>query len=198
MSEFWDSRYAMEEFVYGKEPNRELENFLKTIKPGKILFPAEGEGRNAVYAASLGWEVIAFDQSKEGKKKAELLAKEKNVSINYSIQRFEDMKYKEAEFDCVALIFTHLPPDLKKSSFAKLVNYLKPGGHLFLLGFSIEQLGKPSGGPKDLDMLFSINQLKEEFKSLEIHSGREFTSVLSEGEFHKGEASLIELIAIKR
>jgi SAM-dependent methyltransferase len=198
MKEFWDSRFAIDEYIYGKDPNHEFGIFLKSIKPGRILFPAEGEGRNAVYAASLGWEVVAFDQSIEGKKKAEQLANEKSVTINYTVHGFEDMKYKEAEFDCIALIFTHLPPDLKKTSFAKLVNYLKPGGYLFLLGFSKEQLGKPSGGPKDLDMLFSIDQLKEEFKSLEIHSGREFTSILNEGEFHKGEASLLELIAIKR
>jgi len=79
--EQWDSRYSEAEYVYGVEPNHYLRNFLEGRPPGKILFPAEGEGRNAVYAALLGWEVEAFDQSEKGREKALRLASRKNVQI---------------------------------------------------------------------------------------------------------------------
>lgn len=78
----WDKRYSSEEFAYGEEPNKYLKQQLDKLKVGTILFPAEGEGRNAVYAALLGWNVFAFDISKEGKKKALQLAKSNNVMIN--------------------------------------------------------------------------------------------------------------------
>tara|TARA_X000000950_G_scaffold260222_1_gene329392 strand:+ start:219 stop:527 length:309 start_codon:yes stop_codon:yes gene_type:complete len=85
MKEFWDARYAQETYVYGKEPNNYFKKTLNLLKPGKILLPAEGEGRNAVHAASLGWEVFAYDFSEFAYKKAMKLAREKEVSINYQI-----------------------------------------------------------------------------------------------------------------
>jgi len=75
-ADFWNERYAGDEFVYGREPNRFFEQEMKRLKPGKLLLPCEGEGRNAVWAARHGWEVSAFDQSSVGKQKAELLARE--------------------------------------------------------------------------------------------------------------------------
>jgi hypothetical protein len=66
--DFWDQRYSQSDFVYGKKPNEYLKAKLVDLKPGRILFPAEGEGRNAIFAAKLGWDVFAFDSSIEGKK----------------------------------------------------------------------------------------------------------------------------------
>lgn len=83
MKEFWDERYAVDEYVYGKEANLFLQSKLVGIEPGKALFPAEGEGRNAVFAATLGWDVTAFDISSSAKIKADKLAEEKDVSIDY-------------------------------------------------------------------------------------------------------------------
>jgi hypothetical protein len=78
MKEFWNERYSNKLFVYGKEPNVFFREELEKMPVGKILLPAEGEGRNAVFAALQGWEVFAFDNSEEGMKKALLLASEKN------------------------------------------------------------------------------------------------------------------------
>src|SRR5680860_1842183 len=85
MDDFWNERYGIEEYVYGTEPNQFYKELLKKLSPGKILFPAEGEGRNAVFAAQNGWDVTAFDSSTEGKKKAEKLAAAKGVSVKYII-----------------------------------------------------------------------------------------------------------------
>ena len=90
-AEFWDERYRSEQYVYGETPNKYLAGKLAGLKPGKILFPADGEGRNGVYAATLGWEVFAFDQSAEGKRKAEQLAAKKGVHINYAVATMPDV-----------------------------------------------------------------------------------------------------------
>jgi 2-polyprenyl-3-methyl-5-hydroxy-6-metoxy-1,4-benzoquinol methylase len=89
MSEFWNERYALKEYVYGTEPNVFFKTQITKLSPGKILFPAEGEGRNAVHAARLGWDVYAFDSSNEAKKKSELLAKKQSVKINYRVNDLE-------------------------------------------------------------------------------------------------------------
>ncbi|EMO25801.1 thiopurine S-methyltransferase domain protein [Leptospira interrogans serovar Bataviae str. HAI135] len=65
----WNERYSKEEFAFGEQPNEYLKEQLEKLEIGKILFPAEGEGRNAVFAAKLGWNVSAFDISVEGKRK---------------------------------------------------------------------------------------------------------------------------------
>ena len=81
----WNKRYAQKEYFYGKQPNEFFRKQLLKFPPGRILLPAEGEGRNAVFAALSGWDVVAFDTSTEAKKKAEKLAKENKVQISYSI-----------------------------------------------------------------------------------------------------------------
>ena len=110
MNNFWNERYKADDYAYGIEPNKFLKNQLKNITPGNILFPAEGEGRNAVYAATIGWQVTAFDPSIEGKRKAELLAMKKGVSIDYRIEDYEFVEFPVESFDCIALIFAHMNP----------------------------------------------------------------------------------------
>lgn len=197
MKEFWDERYSQVEYVYGKEPNVQFKDFIQTIKPGKILFPAEGEGRNAVYAATLGWEVEAFDMSSSAKEKAEDLAAFNNVTISFTEKTYESMDYDSNRFDVIALSFTHINRNSRKVIFDKLTQYLKKNGYIYLIGFSKNQLGKESGGPNDLDMLFSMQELREDFDNLQIQELREFDKILHEGRFHLGSASLIEMIAQK-
>jgi SAM-dependent methyltransferase len=189
--EFWNERYAESDFAYGKEPNALLKKILDKIPAGKILFPAEGEGRNAVYAATLGWDVYAFDISEEGKRKAGALANEKNVEIHYTINSFQDYSTAANTFDCVALVFTHLPEEIRRASYQRLLNFLKPGGTVIVIGFAEEQLGKTSGGPKDKTMLFSMNQLSGDFDMLENIEIEASGVILDEGPFHQGNASVI-------
>lgn len=82
-----NERYSKEEFAYGEEPNIYLKENLNKLSVGTILFPAEGEVRNAVYAAKIGWIVKAFDISNEGPKKAFQLAQKNNeTSFVHSIK----------------------------------------------------------------------------------------------------------------
>ena len=109
----WNERYRAKEYAYGTEPNEYLKEQLGKLAPGMILFGAEGEGRNAVYAAKTGWDVSAFDVSIEGKNKALRLAEKNKVSIDYKVGLLPDLNYKNEQFDVIALIFAHFPPEIK-------------------------------------------------------------------------------------
>ena len=146
-SEMWDKRYSNENFVYGIHPNKFFKEELLKLDIGRVLLPAEGEGRNAVFAASQLWEVVAFDLSNEGRLKALNLAKENKVKIDYEVACFENFKAEKESFDCIALIYAHVP-EAKRQEYHRIISeYLKPGGVLILEGFSKEHLGRESGGP---------------------------------------------------
>ena len=197
---FWNQRYADEHYAYGTLPNDYLKEKSADLRPGKILLPAEGEGRNAVFMAKMGWEVEAFDQSTEGKNKALLLAEHYDVKISYTISDVENTDYPENSFDALALIFAHFPGENRRSYHRKLSSFLKPGGYLIIEGFSKEhatfqQLNPKSGGPRDPGMLY---ELKEDFNNFEFTEAAEHQITLAEGEFHQGEASVIRIFAVKK
>src|SRR5690606_30340476 len=159
MKEFWNERYSQSNFAYGELPNEYLKEKLKSVPVGKILFACEGEGRNTVYASKLGWDSFAFDQSREGKNKAELLALKKEVKIDYLVSDIENIAYEKEFFDALVLIFAHFPKEKRKEFHQKLASLLKKNGTLIIEGFSKEhfeyQKENPKvGGPKDVDMLY--------------------------------------------
>lgn len=196
-SEMWDERYSRESFVYGINPNAFFKEELLKLKVGRVLLPAEGEGRNAVFAAGQSWEVVAFDQSEQGRLKALELANKNQVDIDYEIAGFEDFISEKESFDCIALVYAHVSEDKRKHYHQLISKYLKPGGVLILEGFSKEQLSKKSGGPGQLGLLFSKENLLADFSGLETISLEEMDVELSEGEFHQGKASVIRYVGKK-
>jgi len=194
MSKFWNERYALKEYVYGTEPNRFFEAQIHKLPPGKILFPAEGEGRNAVYAAKKGWGVYAFDDSTEARKKAENLATLSGVSIHYKTTDFEHIHYPKNNFDCIVLIFAHFHPLKRKEYHQKLISLLKPGGTILLEGFSKKQIDYNSGGPRNIEMLFSREEIEDDFSLLSEVKPEEFLIKLDEGTYHQGFASVIRMV----
>ncbi len=197
MEEFWNNRYAEKDFAYGTEPNNFLKDELGKIPAGNILFVCEGEGRNAVFAAKKNWRVEAFDLSEEGKRKASLLAKQNNVSINYQIANASTIEYPENSFHVVALIYAHFPETIRKSVHEKIVRWLKPGGLVVLEAFNPNQLNNTSGGPKDLSMLYTKEIMADDFKELIIQQLNTETIELNEGKYHTGKAEIIRFIGKK-
>jgi 2-polyprenyl-3-methyl-5-hydroxy-6-metoxy-1,4-benzoquinol methylase len=202
MKEFWDGRYALADYAYGTEPNLYLKNIIGGLNPGKILFPAEGEGRNAVYAATLGWDVYAFDLSDEGKNKAMKLAEEKGVNIHYEVGSLEQLDYPKESFDAIALIFAHFPPE-KKSEFHKTINsWLKPGAFVIFEAFAKDQLkfnskNPKAGGPKDYDTLFSAEEIRNLFPDFEYLELVETETELKEGLYHVGQSAVVRFYGKK-
>src|SRR5438045_6969680 len=119
----WNERYSKDEFAFGESPNNYLKEQLSKLTVGTILFPAEGEGRNAVFAARLGWTVSAFDISIEGKNKAFRLALANNVNIDYKVGELQTLNYSNEQYDAIALIYAHFPADIKSQYHRTLDKY---------------------------------------------------------------------------
>lgn len=198
----WDERFGKQEYVYGIDPNYYLKEQLKKLNPGNILFPAEGEGRNAVYAAKLGWEVSAFDLSTEGRKKALNLADKNGVTIEYQIGELPELNYSKEQFDVIALIFAHFNADIRSEYHKLLNNYLRKGGLLIIEAFSKKHLEYRTknpgvGGPRDLETLCSIEEFKLDFDNYEIIEVVEKEIELNEGLYHVGKGSVIRFMGRK-
>jgi hypothetical protein len=193
----WDERYRTDTYAYGKDPNLFFSTQLEMIVPGRLLLPGEGEGRNAVYAASRGWSVDAFDQSAFGKIKALALAGELGVEIRYRVCAMEDFPFGQDQYDAVGLIFFHLDPARRALLHRKACESLKPGGSLILEAFHKEQLNRNSGGPQSPELLFDEGALASDFESLEIRLLEKNEIMLDEGSFHRGEAAVVRFLGIK-
>ena len=203
MKAFWDQRYSQESYAYGETPNEYFKQTIDGLTPGKILMPADGEGRNGVYAAALGWQVDAFDISTEGKRKAEALAGKQNVKINYLVADCHTMPYAKDTFDAIGLIYAHLPADMMSACHRQLMEYLKPGGVVIFEGYSKKHIAyqhtNPSaGGPREVAMLFDIQQIRADFSNLDFSYLNEEEIDLKEGEFHAGKAMVIRFFGKKK
>jgi len=196
--EFWDQRFSEQEYVYGKEPNLFYKEQIDRLPKGKILLPGDGEGRNSVYAASIGWDADALDFSTSARIKAHQLANEKNVKINYSLSNFMQYSYPENYYDAVGLVFIHLTKAERKFVFSSCVRSLKKNGRIILEAFNKNQLGNSSGGPQDVQLLYSKEELIESFASLDIKLLEYQSVLLNEGAHHEGKAEVIRFIGVKK
>lgn len=203
MKEMWNERYSNPAYAYGKEPNAFFAASLKKYKPeNSILLAAEGEGRNAVYAATLGLKTYAFDISEEGKRKAIQLAEENQVEIHYELGDFMEMNFSETSFDAVGLIYAHFPPAILSLYHKKLASLIQPKGYVILEGFSKNNLplrmeNPRIGGPDHLDMLFSTESILADFPNFEILQLEEAEIDLNEGLYHNGRAKVIRFVGRK-
>lgn len=200
MKEFWNERFAREEFIYGTKPNFFFKSeFDKINKKGKALFPLEGEGRNACYAAKFGWNVEAFDFSLAAKEKAIRLCDSYSVPITYEISKAEDFDFQKETYDLVVLIYAHVNPKLRKDFHHNVMKSLKLGGRIILEAFHPKQLKNAytSGGPKSPEMLYSLDELKMDFEGLSELKGKELEIELNEGEYHRGKGFVTRLTGVK-
>jgi len=199
----WNERYSQEGFAYGDQPNNYLKEQLDQLTPGSILFAAEGEGRNAVYAAKLGWNVSAFDISVTGKNKALQFAAMNRVGIDYQVGELPLLNYQTAQFDAIALIYAHFPADIKSVYHKMVSNYLRNGGLVIFEAFSKQHVdyiaaNENVGGPRDSAMLFSPEELRSDFENYEINELAEKEIELNEGLFHRGKGSVIRFTGRKK
>ncbi len=197
MNEFWDNRYSSEDFVYGIEPNEFFKSEITRLSPGKLLALAEGEGRNGVYAASLGWKVDAVDFSGIAKQKAIKLAAERQLEINYTVADLATFEPTVDTYEAVSMIFMHLSPEISKVVHKRAADSLKKGGRIIMEVYAKEQLGRESGGPQNYDMLFSMEEIEENFKGLKTRKLTKEFIKLNESKYHKGEAVVLRYIGIK-
>lgn len=203
MKEKWDERYSTEDYVYGEVPNEYFHSRFTQFDPGEILFAAEGEGRNAVFAAKCDWKVTAFDQSKEGKRKALKLAEKHKVELDYRVGELPGLGFQKGDFDAIALIYAHFPAHLRSRYHELLLSYLRRDGLVIFEGFSekhkVYQEKNPGvGGPKDETLLFTMEEIKRDFGSLNFLELYETEVDLKEGSLHNGLGAVIRFVAQKK
>jgi len=191
----WDERYSEAGFAYGTAPNEFLVSVVGRIPKGKILSLAEGEGRNAVYLAALGYEVVGIDGSLVGLRKAQELATERSVTITTIHADLSTFEIESEQWDGIVACYCHLPSALRIPLHRAVVRGLKPGGVFVLEGFSKEQLAYDTGGPKSLDMLLSLGELQQELAGLKFLHAVQIERDVREGRGHTGIASVIQLLA---
>jgi 2-polyprenyl-3-methyl-5-hydroxy-6-metoxy-1,4-benzoquinol methylase len=197
MKTMWNERYQQDIYQYGINPNDFMAKQIQQLPAGRILFPGAGEGRDAVFAAKLGWEVHAFDLSEQGQSKALKLASQEKTRIHFKVTDASLVKFPIASFDVIALTYFHLPIEIRLPFYANCVSWLKPGGKILIEGFSKKQLLLSSGGPKNINWLFSAKELETEFPGLKILTNEEKQRVLDEGPLHQGLAEVVQFIAQK-
>ncbi len=193
--DFWDVVYSEEGYRYGTEPNHFLVDRSVEIQPGgAVLCLGDGEGRNGVWLAAHGFDVTSVDASAVGIRKTEMLAREKGVTLRTIHATLPEVDLGEGIFDAVVLIYLHLPPGLRQAVHALAVRLLKPGGMVVLEAFTPDQLRYGSGGPRNPEMLYTAEMLREDFGALEIQLLEECDRDLSEGNGHEGRAAVVRFV----
>jgi SAM-dependent methyltransferase len=195
----WEERYANPEYVFGREPNAFLKGCGPYLQKGqKALAVADGEGRNGVWLAQQGLDVLSIDFSPAAIGKARKLAADRKVSLKFEIASLEQWKWPTAEFDVVAAIFIQFAgPSLRTRIFDGIRNCLKPGGLLLLEGYRPKQLAYGTGGPSEVENMYTREILLSAFGDWEIFTLHEYDTVVSEGARHSGMSALIDLVARK-
>lgn len=196
---FWDQQFSEEGYKYGTAPNTFLQSETHRIAPcSKVLVPGDGEGRNSVWLAQQGHQVTALDASSVGLQKAKALAVERGVMVHTVLADLEDW-CADSLFDAVVLTYVHLPPSLRPYAHRCLAQALRTGGVLILEAFHPLQLGRSSGGPKQTDMLYTLDMLQSDFQDmLEVQLAQECETSLDEGSGHHGPANVTRYIANRR
>lgn len=192
----WDRRYAAPDFVFGTEPNDFLREQAGNLPArGRVLCLGEGEGRNAVFLARRGHEVVAVDQSVVGLAKASALASQHGVRLATEVADLNDYAIAPEAWDAIVLIFLHLPPELRRTVHRRASAGLKPGGVLVLESYAPAQLGRGTGGPQNAELLAGVAELLPSFAGLECLVARELERDVVEGSGHTGAAAVVQILA---
>jgi SAM-dependent methyltransferase len=198
MKDFWNNRFADDGFAYGTQPNRFLQSHQRLLKPGlKALLPGDGEGRNGVWLASLGLEVTSVDYSEVGIAKINRLADERQLTINTRCADLTSMDWPVDEFDLLVAIFIHFPSNIRNDMHHKFIGALKPGGQLIFEAYDKQQLDYGTGGPPVEDMLYTEEQLNEDFKDHNILHSEHLITDIHEGKYHDGRSSVLRFVVEK-
>ncbi len=194
---FWDERYSKKEPTYGWEPNDFLREGISRIPPGKVLCLAEGEGRNAVFLATQGYDVTAVDQSAVGLAKAQGFAAERGVAIKTGQSDLARFEIQPGAWQGIISIWAHVPSLVRGDLHKRCAAGLASGGLFLLEAYSPKQMGRGTGGPSDLDLLMDLAVVRRELAGLQFEIACERERDVQEGPFHNGVGSVIQILAKK-
>jgi len=195
----WDARFSQAEPVYGEAPNSFLQSQAFRLKPGmKALVPADGYGRNGIWLAKQGLEVHTVDLSPVGVERARKAALAAGVNVRMKVADLATWNWPSAKYDAVVSIFFHLPPQVRGKIHGAILHALKPGGIVILQAFTPVQLQFNSGGPKQIELLYTAEMLRKDFSGAEALQLEEKEVQLNEGHMHSGPASVVQAVFQRR
>lgn len=195
--DFWNARFADDGYRYGTEPADFVRRHAPRLPPAaRVLVPADGEGRNGVYLASLGHTVVTTEVSEAAIAKSRRLAEARGVTLTHGRVDLRGWTWPVADFDAVVAVFVQFaPPDERRALFEGLKQATRPGGLVLLHGYTPEQLALGTGGPRDAAHLYTTELLRDAFADWAIEHLEAYRRTLDEGEGHRGPSALIDLVA---
>jgi hypothetical protein len=193
----WNDRYGAAHYVFGTEPNDFLRACAERLVPGRAICLAEGEGRNAVFLAGLGFDVSSVDLSDVGVAKTAVLASERGVRVDAQVGDLATYELGTSQWDTIVSIFAHLPPSVRAPLHRRVVEALTPGGVLVLEAYTPAQIGRGTGGPPVPELTMTLDALHRELDGLVFEHGLETERAVVEGAGHTGMASVVQVLARK-
>ena len=193
----WNTRYDRQNYLFGTTPNDFLQAQVHRLPKGRLLSLAEGEGRNAVYLADLGYDVTGVDSSAVGLEKAQRLAAERSVHITTLVADLADFVIEPAAWDSIISIFCHVPAELRAELHRKVVAGLRPGGVFLLEAYTPKQLLFKTGGPTDSNNMPDLASLQRELAGLDFVIAAELERDVIEGDGHTGRGAVVQILAVK-
>ncbi len=194
LKSFWDSRYKGDEYAYGTEPNDYLVAQMGLIpKGGRVLCLADGEGRNSVFLAAQGFQVTAVELSHEGIEKAKRLAADRGVTVTFIEEDVNSLDIKPGHWDAIVSIFLHLPKNLRQALHSKILLGLTAGGVYIYEAYTLDQLGKGTGGPKEAQVLAEPKAVLEDFPQERVHHFFAGERPIHEGPLHSGAGAVAQV-----
>ncbi|WP_095011293.1 class I SAM-dependent methyltransferase [Tsuneonella mangrovi] len=196
----WDKRFSEAELAYGDQPNDFLRDETASLRKGKCLCLADGQGRNGVWLAQSGFEVTAMDQSAVGLGRAQELAAARGVTIQTVVGDLADFDMGAERWDSIVSIFVHLPPPFRIGVHARIVRALKPGGTVLIEAYTPRKYELPGFGgppPAQSERTFTEAMLRQDFAALDIVIAREVEREVNEGKYHHGLSETVQFLARK-
>lgn len=195
----WNERYSKAGYLFGTEPAQFLREHKAYLTEGsKVLAVADGEGRNSTYMAEQGLDVVAMDGSYIAIEKARALAMSREVTVDFHESDIAAWDWTQEQFDMVVAIFIQfVGPAQRGDIFAGIKRTLKPGGLVMLHGYTPEQIELGTGGPPQVENMYTDEILTQAFADFDILELRSYYRDVDEGEGHSGKSALIDLIARK-
>jgi cyclopropane fatty-acyl-phospholipid synthase-like methyltransferase len=196
----WEERFSIGDYLFGEGPNAYLASKAALLaKDSRALSIADGEGRNSVWLAEQGLQVDAFDFSPTGVKKAQRLARNRGVHVNFSVSEMFQWNWTPSTYDLVAAIFIQFLTPAERDRLLSLIKRtLTPGGLFILQGYSLEQLKYGTGGPSEPDQLYTEPMIREALKDMDVLEILSYEEQLTEGAAHAGMSALMGVLARKR
>jgi SAM-dependent methyltransferase len=196
----WDERYAEDGFAFGTEPNDFLREVADRLPKGRTLCLGDGEGRNGVFLAQLGHDVVTVDLSPVGVVKARRLAADRGTTIDARVADLETFDLGQASWDCIVSVFCHLPPALRHKVHSGVPAALRPHGCFVLEAYRAANIGRGVGGPQNQEMTVELEDVLGDIGAahgMVIEIGREIERSIVEGKYHNGMSATTQVLARK-